>query len=173
MQYVFDGLEKKFYDECDLHDFDDREEIDIEGRFVGADAVMLTDKVREFIERYDGRSFEQRSAHFFIDMPFSEIEPDIFTVSATDRIAVKDDNFYLGCIFFGSEYDLENADMYIDKFGRLYDAGVYGTLTVAAESMEDFIGLYEEQRRINETVIEERIRIENKYFVSEIRTTSL
>lgn len=133
--------------------------------------LKLTDKLRDFIEIYDGRVFAWRDTTFRVDWPLSLDSFKGFNIrfSLEAPILVSGDEYYINAMEW-----LVAGDWgpYIGSDGKIYYYRS-GFPMLAANSMEEFL---EEQAREyykDQLLLERRCELENKYLIPEIRTASM
>lgn len=131
--------------------------------------LKMTDKLREFIEIYDGRAFAWRSAYYFeMDVPFSHHNFDGFWISFGGNICLNDGKYYISTMDYHYAGDW---GPHIDENGKIYKYWC-GSLELAADSMEEFLEQQAREYRKDELLLKRRRELENKYLIPEIRTAS-
>ncbi len=143
---------------------------------------VLTEQMKALIAEYDGRRVQLYDpAKFLIDVPFDKADgsPDrthYYLFGAGNDNFCTEGKLFVGLITHGYHDGTaeEQPYYYLGSDGQLYyyEAAV-GEMFPMGEDIAAFLEENETQRRLRERMITERICIEEKYFIPEIRQTKV
>ncbi len=144
----------------------------LENQYLAPNGLKMTDKLREFIELYDGRVYAWRHTTFLnMDRPFSSNTFEGFSIflEIDAPIFVSGDKYYINTMDYHVAGDW---GPYIGSDGKIYNY-YCGKLEIPAKTPEEF---FEEEAKLyykDSLLIERRRELENKYLIPEIRTASM
>ncbi len=131
--------------------------------------LKMTDKLREFIEIYDGRAFAWRSNYFEMEVPLSYHNFEGFTISFGGNICLNDGKYFISTMNYHYAGDW---GPHIDENGKIYKYWC-ASLGLTADSIEEFLEQQARERFKDELLLKRRRELENKYLIPEIRTASM
>lgn len=143
---------------------------DFEKKVLLPKGLRMTEKLREFIEIYDGRVFAWGSTDFFeMDVPFSHHNFSGFSISFGGNICLNRGKYYISTMDYHYAGDW---GPHIDEDGKIYEY-ICGSLELMANSIEEFLESQSRERLKSKLLLTRRRELENKYLIPAIRTASM
>lgn len=140
----------------------------LEKKYLLPNGLKLTDKLRGYIELYDGRTIMWLDRKFYMDAVETRVQGQMLETIIEAPIYVLDGKFYIKIMLeFGSL-----CETYIGSDGKIYEEGHDG-YEFAANSIEEFLESQAREYLKSQLLLERRRELENKYLIPEIRTASM
>ncbi|MDE7231234.1 MAG: hypothetical protein K2N56_12200 [Oscillospiraceae bacterium] len=147
----------------------------LENEFLKPNSLELTNKLREFVELYDGREYIWHAPRFFIDYPYSLNWYKGYSIGMQLDWGknIKDGVCYFAVMqenippYLGPEIGSDgNIHFYGNDYWKNYP-------DISPLSPEEFFEREARERYKDQLLLDRRRELENKYLIPEIRTASM